>query len=119
MGFSLEYDAGPKTKNGDFERKLVMPGDEVECGYFDTLPVGQQIASQTGLTSVTVLKFGGNVSVFFTDGSIWVGSNLGHKKAQRHRRHKPIHLASFHDPGHDCQRAEMVGVVVCNQECLT
>ena len=77
MGLQLEY-AAANARDGESERKVVQPGEEVELGYIDSpsLPLRQQIANQTGVTSIGLLRYGGDVNVIFVDGSIWIGANL-------------------------------------------
>ncbi len=76
MGFELEY-AAAKASNGEQERKVVLPGEEVEALYMNSgVPLSQQIASRTGVTSIKELKYGGNVNAIFVDGGVWIGSNL-------------------------------------------
>ena len=77
MGFELEY-AAAKARDGELQRRVVLPGEEVELGYIDSpgLPLRQQIANRTGVTSIGLLRYGGDVSVIFVDGSIWMGANL-------------------------------------------
>lgn len=76
VGFSLEHKVGAKVKQGDQEMKAVMPGEEVELVSFDPSDVIMQIEKRTGLTSVTLVETGGDMSVFFDDGGRWIGSNL-------------------------------------------
>lgn len=76
MGFSLEHKVGAKPKQGEPEMKTVMPGEEAELVCFFPSDVMRQIEKRTGLTSVTLVETGGDVSVFFEDGGRWIGSNL-------------------------------------------
>ncbi len=75
MGHSLEYKAGAKVN--DTEMKVILPGEEVELVSFETGPrLKQEIANRTGVTSITILQCGGDVTALFVDGSYWMGSNL-------------------------------------------
>lgn len=78
MGFSLDYKAGAKADSESSEMKVIAPGDEVELVYltFPSLPLSQEIANRTGVTSITLLQYGGDVIAFFVDGRTWRGSNL-------------------------------------------
>lgn len=78
MGFALEYIAESKARDADPKMKIVLPGDEVELVYFEppNLSLRQQILNQTGVTSITLLQYSGDMKVFFLDGSFWRGSNL-------------------------------------------
>lgn len=78
MGFALEYIAESKARDGDPKMKIVLPGDEVELIYFEPphLSLREQIFNQTGVTSITLVQYGGDLKVFFLDGSVWRGSNL-------------------------------------------
>jgi hypothetical protein len=78
MGFSLDHKAGARANNESPEMKVIAPGDEVELVYlvFPSLPLSQEIANKTGVTSITLLQYGGNVTAFFVDGSTWRGRNL-------------------------------------------
>jgi len=77
MGISLDYKAGAKANNESAEMKVILPGDEVELVYLDTgVPLRQEINSKTGVTSITILQYGGDVTAYFVDGSQWRGSNL-------------------------------------------
>jgi hypothetical protein len=77
MSFELEY-AAAKARDGEPERKVVLPGDEVALCYIDSpsLPLRQEIANRTGVTSITLLKYGGDVNVIFVDGSVWISGNV-------------------------------------------
>lgn len=76
MGFELEY-AAAKSPEGRVERKVLLPGEEVELRYMDSeVSLSQQIASRTGVTTINQLKYGGDVNAIFVDGSIWIGANL-------------------------------------------
>ena len=74
MGFSLDYKAGARANNESPEMKVIQPGDEVELVCL--IPLSDQLANKTGVTGITVLEYGGNVTAFFVDGSTWRGSNL-------------------------------------------
>ena len=77
MGLSLDYKAGARANNEGAEMKVILPGDEVELVYLETgVSLSQEIASRTGVTSITILQYGGDVTAFFVDGSQWRGSNL-------------------------------------------
>lgn len=77
MGFALEHKVGARVKQGDPEMKAVMPGEEVELVSFDRSEViMREIEKRTGLTCITLLQTGGDVSVFFDGGGRWIGSNL-------------------------------------------
>jgi len=78
MGFSLDYKAGARANNESPEMKVILPGDEVELVYLviPSLPLRQEIANRTGVTNITLLQYGGDVTAFFVDGSTWRGSNL-------------------------------------------
>jgi len=78
MGLSLEYKAGARATPESPELKVISPGDEVELVYLvdSSLPLTQEIANKTGVTSITLLLYGGDVTAFFGDGRIWRGSNL-------------------------------------------
>ena len=56
------------------EMKVIQPGDEVELVCL--IPLSEQLANKTGVTGITVLQYGGDVTAFFVDGSRWRGSNL-------------------------------------------
>jgi hypothetical protein len=74
MGFSLDYKAGAKVNDESPEMKVIEPGDEVELVCL--IPFSVQMTDRTGIPNITVLQYGGNVTAFFIDGSIWRGSNL-------------------------------------------
>jgi hypothetical protein len=74
MGFSLDYKAGARANNESPEMKVIQPGDEVELVCL--IPLSEQIANKTGVTGITVLQYGGEVTAFFVDGGTWRGSNL-------------------------------------------
>lgn len=77
MGLSLEHKAGATANKGGAEMKIIQPGDEVELVYFETgVPFREEIAGKTGVKSITILQYGGDVTAFFVDGSQWDGSNL-------------------------------------------
>jgi hypothetical protein len=77
MGISLDYKAGARVNNEGAEMKVIFPSDEVELVYLETgVSLRQEIASRTGVTSLTILQYGGDVTAFFVDGSQWRGSNL-------------------------------------------
>ena len=77
MGFTLEHKAGARVKQGDPEMKAVMPGEEVELVSLEpSAVIRREIEKRTGLTSITLVQTGGDVSVFFEDGGRWIGSNL-------------------------------------------
>jgi hypothetical protein len=78
MGYSLEYKEGSRAKEGAGEMKVVKPGEEAELVYLGPSYslFRQRVAKDTGVTSITSLQSGGDMRVHFTDGSIWMGSNL-------------------------------------------
>ena len=78
MGLSLEYKAGARANNESPEMKVIAPGDEVELVYFvfPSLPLNQEIANTTGVNSITLLQYSGDVTAFFVDGRTWRGGNL-------------------------------------------
>ena len=87
MGFSLDYKAGARANNESPEMKVIEPGDEVELVCL--IPLSEQIANKTGVTSITLLQYGGDVTAFFVDGSTWRGSNLPVGKTHRVTRAAP------------------------------
>ena len=77
MGFSLRYKAGARVNNESPEMKVIQPGDEVELVCLIPLKEQkEQIADKTGVSSITLLRYGGDVTAYFVDGSTWRGSNL-------------------------------------------
>jgi hypothetical protein len=57
--------------------KVILSGDVVELVYLEIgILLRQEIASRTGVTSITILQYGGDVTAFFIDGSQWMDSNL-------------------------------------------
>ena len=74
LGFSLDYKAGARANNESSEMKVIQPGDQVELVCL--IPLSEQIANKTGVTAITLLQYGGDVTAFFVDGSTWRGSNL-------------------------------------------
>ena len=74
MGLSLDYKAGARVNNESPEMKVILPGDEVEMVCL--IPLSEQLANRTEITSVTLLQYRGEVTAFFVDGTTWRGSNL-------------------------------------------
>jgi len=76
MGLTLAHKVGARMKENDREMKAVMPGEEVELFCLNCSLEFREIANRTGVTSITLVNSGGDVSVFFEDGGRWMGSNL-------------------------------------------
>jgi hypothetical protein len=74
MTLSLDYKAGARANDETPEMRVIQPGDEVELVCL--IPLSEQIANKTGVPSITLLQYGGDVTAFFVNGSTWRGSNL-------------------------------------------
>ena len=74
MGFSLEYKSGARVNDESPEMKVIQPDDEVELVCL--IPLREQLGDKTGVTSITQLQYGGDVTAYFVDGETWRGSNL-------------------------------------------
>lgn len=85
MGFSLDHKAGARANSESPEMRVIQPDDEVELVCL--IPLSEQIANKTEITGITVLQYGGDVTAFFVDGSIWRGSNLFVRKQHGRHRH--------------------------------
>jgi len=76
LGFALKHKVGARMKENHPEMKAVMPGEEVELVCLDCSLELREITNRTGVTSITLVHSGGDVSVFFEDGGRWIGGNL-------------------------------------------